>query len=757
MPAYPRYVFRTKAFVSVLSGFVLADSGLTQEAAGQSAPRIRAVGQAPGLESFAVPPRTPDELIRAIDYLVRVGLEKQAVDLARKLSAIDADDDTLDAMRTSYGSGKLLALQSTNEPNLNAAMSRFVDKLNAASKRVANDPDRIARLIDQLSATVEERDIAAERLARLGPATIGPFIRELSAPDISPEKRADLQFALNRLESSAVPGLVGSLRHPDESVRSAMLEALGRIGDARALPWVVFEAVRPRGAKPAAEKAAIALNGGSALNDPVRYLVSESARYLDRDVYFGDPLVEAWFWDVRDNSLKSLTLPAESARGAIGYRLGRMALELDPANEAAQTLMVSMLLDEESRRLGAAFPDEDPLGAWPMSLASGPRTLGYVLKRALITGRHENVAILSTQALGKVSKRSDLAASNGRSHILVEALDSPDRRVQFEAAKALSDLAPDRIFAGSSRVVPTMARFLRSNPVAPRAVVINDNVGKGSEWVSHLRAMGYDAVLEISSNHAFEEIVARADVELVLVSTFLDPAGWALHETVANFKADSRTAGIPLIVVGPLDARSRLSTLLGSGSNLGFMVDPANEAWAKRQIEAQLARMDRQELTADERRKFADEAARILGRIAASGDASIFSTAVKSLEPVLKARLTKPAEDATEPAESMDFDSLMNTVLSDSGDEKERIKLAGLIADAIRKSEFTPSPEQRTKLQEAFLKKENDEDHALEAALGQLIGLTDPNVEEISRFFSTYAPGANFYETAKRSGATNQP
>ncbi|MBI1322209.1 hypothetical protein GC170_03340 [bacterium] len=755
---------RNFSFLASLFGStsLLMTFGTTQPTQAQSAravqqPRQRALGQAPGLESFAVQPKTPDELIKAIDYLVRVGLENQAVPLASKLAAIEADDETLDTLRQSYGSAKLLALSSTNDANLNDAMGRFVDKLNVASSRLAHDPDRIRRLIDQLSATAEEREIAVERLARLGPASIDSFVKELSAPELDARKRSQLQFALDHLESSAVPALVGALRHPDATVRTAILQALANIGDARALPWAVFESARPEGAKSAAAEAVATLNGGQYVDDPVRFLISESARYLDRDVYFGDPSVETWFWDDRDKSLKAISMPAESARGAIGYRLARMALELEPTSEAAHTLIVSLLIDEESRRIGAAFPDEkDPLGAWPMILASGPRTLNYVLKRALITGRHENIAILAARALGEVTRQSDISSASGRPNVLIEAIDSPDRRVQFEAAKAIAKLDPRAPFPGSSRVVPSLARFLRSNPVAPRAVVINDNVGKGSEWVSDLRSMGYDAVLETSSSLAFEEIASRGDVELILVSTFLDPAGWALHETVANFSADSRTAGIPLIVVGRLDARSRLSTLLGGNPKVGFMVDPANESWAKRQIESQLARMSRTELTADERKAFSAEAAQILGEISKPESGSIFAAAVKSLEPLLKSRITAAAVSRT-PEADIDPNSWVETILGETSSKEDRIRAGEALAESMRQSRFDLDASQRDKILELFLKKENGKELDLESVIGRLAGLCDPSPQDVGRFFSKYAPAVNFYETLRDSADSKAP
>ncbi|MFM7130100.1 MAG: hypothetical protein ACKO0V_12155, partial [bacterium] len=103
-----------------------------------------------------------------------------------------------------------------------------------------------------------------------------------------------------------------------------------------------------------------------------------------------------------------------------------------------------------------------------------------MLSRTLATGKHEQVGILAIKALGEVMTTQDLVTPDGKPGTLARAVHSMDRRIQFEAARTMVDLAPEGQFPGSSTVVPALARFLQANPVSPRAVIVHNNLVEGS-------------------------------------------------------------------------------------------------------------------------------------------------------------------------------------------------------------------------------------------------------------------------------------
>ena len=709
----------------------------------------RAVGQAPGLESFAVPPESPAELMEAISYLTRVGRTDQAVGLAKKLNAAEVEDETLLEIREIFGSARLLQLQNSKEPQLNALMSSFIEKINKAVKSESVKPERVEKLINALSATREEREFASEKLARLGSQAIGPLVDSYAKADT--DGRKAIQAALNSTESTALPALIGALRHPRPEVVAAVAEALGHVGDPAALPVLAYLSTRPEPVKKAALDSYALITGGKSPEDPSGILKNQARQYLDRDVYFSSNQVELWFWNTAENRLEPKTLDKSVAEGAVGYRLARLALDLNPADHEAQTLALSILLQEEIDRLGAKFPAEDPAGIWAIFKASGPDAIGRVLSRTLATGKHEQVGILAIRALGEVMTTNDLVTPDGKPGTLARAVHSMDRRIQFEAAKTLVDLAPEGQFPGSSTVVPALARFLQANPVSPRAVIVHNNLVEGSDWVSYLRQAGYDPILETSGREGFSEATRRGDAELVLISTTIDPAGWGLHETISNFRADARTKGIPLIVVGPLDSKTRLNTLLNQHDRVGFIVNPANQDFADRQIALQLEQIGVAPLSPEERQSFANNAFTILSKVASARKKSGMTTMLASLDPhTLRSLVVSPPAESATPA--VDRQALVKQILG-SKNLKEQSAAADNLATDMQATGLPLTPADAKSLSDLFVSMENNNAAAdLRESLGRVVGLGHPSAQDVGKLLLKFAPSPDFYEPKNKPG-----
>ena len=185
-------------------------------------------------------------------------------------------------------------------------------------------------------------------------------------------------------------------------------------------------------------------------------------------------------------------------------------------------------------------------------------------------------------ALGEVIDRNALFTI-GRPHLLVDALYVPGRRLQFAATKAIVKLALTESFPGASRVVPTLARFLQ-NQLLPRVILIDANPNRGSQLAGFLINLGYDSELEIIGTLGFVGAAQPADVELILISFDLFGLGWALRDTLANLKADSRTAAIPIFIYGPLNVQFRHPNLEQDYPGIRFLVQPVDSNMLKRQI-----------------------------------------------------------------------------------------------------------------------------------------------------------------------------
>jgi hypothetical protein len=74
------------------------------------------------------------------------------------------------------------------------------------------------------------------------------------------------------------------------------------------------------------------------------------------------------------------------------------------------------------------------------------------------------------------------------------------------------------------------------------------------------------------------------DVELILISFDLFGQGWALRDTLANLKADSRTTAIPIIIYGPLDFPFRRPNQDRDYPAMRLLVQPVDSTMLQRQI-----------------------------------------------------------------------------------------------------------------------------------------------------------------------------
>jgi HEAT repeat protein len=571
-----------------------------------------ALAQTPGPELFAKEPRTPGELWDAIDYLLRTNQAKKALPYLDKFMKSKPDDATLIAIRNRYGPGSILRLSD------DAATRPFAEPLAAAmvaaARKYATRPERIARFVSELTKTPEEQDYAVRHLREAGPDAV-PFLAEaLSQPDLSAIDRRLIVHNMGRLDRSVIPALVTVLDSPDPVLAADAATALGMIGYNEATPYLTFPAASPEaapGVRAAAQAAIGRLTGQPFFTQPhtsAQALTAMAWRYHRHQVEFPGGTVVVWAWDNDRRAPVPREVPRTEAEAILGGRFVHQALQLDPNNRDAQVAQLSLMLDKAIERVGfSAFPAKDQ-ATFTTARASSPVILSQVLKTAIEDHKYDLAAVVAA-LLGQVSDRKALTAAS-RPHPLVDALYAPGRRVQFAAAKALMTLMPTEPFPGSSRVVPTLARFI-VNQTLPRAVVIDSNPNRGSQLAGFLITLGYDSELEQTGDHGFRAAAESTDVELILISYDLFQPGWRLNDTLANLGADSRTAAIPVFIYGPLDVQYKRPSLEHDYPGIKFLVQPVDALTLLRQLKGLPA-----PLTEVERAGYARESAALLAGIA---------------------------------------------------------------------------------------------------------------------------------------------
>lgn len=710
-----------------------------------AAPSARA--QPPGPERFAKAPETPEEYWQAIDYLVRSGQVEQAVPYLKTFLNGNPSDEVLLGIRDRFGAGSILRLGDF--PATRAAAAPLVRRLNEASIRSATRPDRLEQAIAGLSQSREDQDYGVDQLREAGPAAVPAMIRALRRPGNSPEDSAAIAEALGRLEPRSIPPLIATLAAGSVVNQVDAARALGRIGDPRAVPplsYLAASTVAPPEARNAARDAIGRLTGRSYAEQPrsaVRVLAADARAYhLHKVPIEGNPPL-LWTWDEAQGVPVGRAATPTEIEEALGLRSARAALALDPTDAEAQTLLISIALEKAAGRAGpGTSAANDPSAAFDAALQVGPEVLGRVLDGAITDGKY-GLAAASAEALGRVVDRGTLARIP-RPHPLVRALSAPDRRTQFAAAKALVDVRPRGPFPGSSRVVPVLARFVASG-AEPKAIVIDGNLARGGQLAGNLRAVGYDPEVARTGDEGFALAAGSADVELVIIEPNLIEGAWRLTDTLANLRADARTAGLPILLVGPLDLADRIGGRVYEFPGVEFLVTPATPQILKTQLDRLLARMGARPLGEAERAALALEASTLLGKASRESGSPYeadLPAASLALAKALKVEATgRAAVSALGDLPGSDVQrGLADAVLDPSRGPELRLDAADQLARSVQRFGPLLTGEQERQLLGAL---DGEADPALRRALAGVLGALRPEPDRIGRRLQAYqAPAA---------------
>ena len=378
----------------------------------------------------------------------------------------------------------------------------------------------------------------------------------------------------------------------------------------------------------------------------------------------------------------------------------------------------------------------DPAKWKATALESGKDILGKVVRQA-IADKRPDVAEVATSLLGQISKADELATDKYTA--LTEALFAPDRRVQMAAAEALVNLEPKAPFLGSSRVVPILSRFVTGLEL-PRALVVDGNPARAALVAGYLRGIGYDARAYTRGAAAVVEALRSADVELIVVDpTFIDDP-WKLPDLLGNLKADSRTAGLPVALVGPLALPDEWNADLESFPNVKFLVSSMETGVLKSQVDRIFRDLNVKPMSAEERAERARKAASLLARIAARPK-NPFEVNLIAAEPDLALALNGPiagTEASSALANITGYDaqrSLADLMLDVSRDQNLRLKVAGDLTTNIRRFGPRLTIDQERRLVNELA---SESDPKFQEALAAVVGALKPRPDASASRLSTY-------------------
>lgn len=539
-------------------------------------------------------PRTPEELFDAVDLMVRLARPRLARRYFEQFMQTNPGNDVLLRIRDKHGPAIFLRLAQMQE--LRPLSTELLERVNEAFRQQGTDPARLDRLIDDLSRGAQQREVALLALRSGGAMVVPRLLQRINDP-ADARQRDLLLYTLTRLGPAVVPPLVAAIDAPRESMRSVALEALGWIGSDDAVPYLwhpAFAPSEPAGVQAAARQALVRILRSSAeeVEAVSAYGVSRELQRVARlhlarrfawETEENTGLVSLWSWSPQADTVALSQVSRETASLHVGSRLARQALELAPERAEAQALFLALALAYEWHRAGADKPlPVGPGTAHDVALSSGSAVVREAL-RAAIANAHASAARACLQVLGQIGSRSLLESVEGQRSPLVSALNFPDPWVQFTAADVVLQLEPERRFRGNRRVVEILARTLRDDGVR-RAVVVDVNTDRATRVAGLLGQLGYDSLVAPTGQQGFLTAAERMDVELVVLE--LNTIRWPLSQTVANFRADARTAAIPIAIIGEPERRSAVERLVSedplttyvirsaTSENLGTQLDP---------------------------------------------------------------------------------------------------------------------------------------------------------------------------------------
>ncbi len=580
-----------------------------------------------------IEPESPEEAIEAavlMQRLARPGLAKRYI--TQFLNA-NPDEATLLKIRDKYGPA--IFLKMATDRDLQPESKTLYDKITEAFRKRAASPERIAKLIQDLSGGPRERAVAISSLRSAGPVVVPTMLQQAGAAKAG--QRTAIILGLVQMGRQVIPPLLGALESPNNEIRAAAIEVLGYVGTKDVVPYLWRSAFGPNERPDVSETARQALTrllkpeGRRTIQitpfgAPAR--LKQAALEHFRYAYpwllkEGQETVAIWTWDPQNQTVAQTEMTPKAASLYRGAELARDALALSPEDEEIQALFLGFALANSLERAGWNAPLPTGRGtALQLALQSGAELVSDTLHLAIENG-NVLAAVASLQALSQIASRTQLYGTSADRSPILAALNYPDPRVQFAAAVTVLQLDPDREFSGSGRVAEILTRALGDSG-GPAVLVIDPNPERANNVAGMFQQLKYrgQPITRLTGQQGFHAAVQRNDVELVAIQA--NVTGWDLSQTLANFRADARTASLPILIYGPDWAEAGVQGILKRTPLTGFFVESVTLDYFREQVEPFLNGLKSEPLSAEERAAQASAAAYWFAHIASSHRTDIF-------------------------------------------------------------------------------------------------------------------------------------
>lgn len=533
---------------------------------------------------FPKKPQNTAEYWRALQFSIAQGKYDVAAEYLKGLLAGNPTEKDLITIEDAEGIAKFLNLRNiprwSDDKKLDGEAKQSVEDLiqrvSTATRKLRADGDRIAKYLRNLSASPEEREFAIRELRKSGAAVMPYLIGTVASADV--QERANILSVLPLFDTDTVAPLLASFDLANPVLRAELLDVVASRPDLlqllqrsetdpRPTLWHLASQPEPVGSK--SRKLLLALTGSTAVNlpKPVEELTKAAEQVYQHKTSFSKETAAPALWRLEGKQLTSPRFTVSQAEEYLGLRYARWALDIDPNHEPARMVFLSLAVEKAMERGGLENRLSKVAPAVHALLATASGTTLYSILERAMAENHLAVALGVTQVIGERAqssgaKGSALPPPDGRRNVdsiqrepavLIQALQSQDRRVALAAADALIRLPGLPRHQVSTRVVEVYRSALampssgsEGAAARPKALIGDSDAIRAGMFSDVLRQAGFDTVITRTGRDTLKRLNEASDVDVLFIDHEL--AFPQLPELLAQLRADYRYGRRPLMV-----------------------------------------------------------------------------------------------------------------------------------------------------------------------------------------------------------------
>jgi HEAT repeat protein len=677
----------------------------------------------------SVTKKTEAQLLGDFIHYINIDNYKLAAAMGNELTARKLKPrDFVTIVETGEGTERFDAASAKAQrvADLASLASSLVSSYEKGKLEIARDPDEIAKAIKMLTGNARARVLGAERLKAASEYAVPQLLAALLDNRGDAVLAAEAQNVLTAMGSRAVQPLCAALLGLDGVGQERVAMVLGDIGYPASLAYMaeLRETTKNAAVRSACERGLARFNEVNGVPSSELYLaLAERFAMQSADVTSFPQDEFQLIWDFAPSvGLTMTAIRTPVYHEAMAMRSVERALNLNTENPEAVALWVA---SNFKREIETPEGYENPVysserkNAMYYAVASGAQSCQRVLARA-IDGKNTPLARKAIAALSKTAGGSSLWSSGLTRQPLLEAINYPNRRVQYEAAMVLGGAHPREAFAGSERVVPTLAGAIREASER-NAVVFASSVEVYQAVRGMVEKAGYKVLpYGKTMNDIAQPLATAAAVDLIVTANLnAEQASNAVGEVRANAKL----AASPIVILATQDNVPDLRKRYSTDSGIAVRPSAAGESAVLATIKEISDSTTGGPISADESSAYSLQALSVLRDLAVGGNQILkVEDAAQSLMSSLGDPRPAVRMDVAEVISRIDQQATQKA-LADAAFKatgEERVGMLGKLGSSARRYGNKMDARHISRLRDSAMSKDAGEATAAASVLGSL-------------------------------------